>query len=432
MLMLPIKKYVDTEIKKSSQKSSHPQENAFKYLMSDINQTSTEYGMVVDGYVNYEQSFHDNKKVISFKANLDGSNFRYRIGFELGLIQVNNDFTISIEQLFRNQNYWKAAQITISGTGVTLPFTHTEKYQYVVNNVDYYYIKTIVQFRKITAPSHFIYYTTHIDNLINPPSEISLDMLVYGVKGSFHNVDENVYNEVLFKVVNDRIQPKKEFDMNNQKIVNVLDGVNNNDAVNKSQLDTNTSALNGAGSDTILTGKTPIYNSQGALYMDRIRIRNASNILQIILREQTGNYNLYIPDLGGKDQTIQFKESGNKYHEEYIRGAVSSNSRVFQFNGSQYFQIPYPHTIKKVVFRYVKTSGSSNWGNPIRSVLRGYTKLGGELNLFLNSSSSGKQVQQTVSIQSSSSINSEILYALHLTSDFNEEIIVTIFADDEN
>ena len=111
------KKYVDTEIKKSTKKSSHKQENAFKYLMSDINQTSTEYGMVVDGYVNYEQSFHDNKKVISFKANLDGSNYRYRIGFELGLIQVNNDYTIAIEQLFRNQNYWKASQITISGTG---------------------------------------------------------------------------------------------------------------------------------------------------------------------------------------------------------------------------------------------------------------------------------------------------------------------------
>ena len=144
---------------------SHTQENEFLYLMSDIDQTSTVYGMAVDGYTNYQQSFHPNKKVISFKANLIGSNYRYRIGFELGLIQTDQNYTMAIEQLFTNKIYWKKSDITIKGTGVSLPFIHTTKYQYAINNTNYYYVKTVVQLRKLTAPSHFLYYTTHIDNV---------------------------------------------------------------------------------------------------------------------------------------------------------------------------------------------------------------------------------------------------------------------------
>ena len=231
------KRYIDDEIKKASKKSSHTQENEFLYLMPDIDQTSTEYGMIVDGYANYEQSFHSNKKVISFKANLSGSSYRYRIGFQLGLIQVDQNYTMAIEQLFTNQTYWNKAEITINGTGISLHFIHTQKYQYAINNTNYYYIKTIVQLRKLTAPSHFIYYTTHIDNVSNPPNQISLNLVAYGARGSFNNVDESVYNEVLFKLVNDRIQPQKDIDMNNRKIINIPDGINEKDPVNKGQME---------------------------------------------------------------------------------------------------------------------------------------------------------------------------------------------------
>ena len=214
-------------------------------------------------------------------------------------------------------------------------------------------MKTIVQFRKITAPSHFFYYTTHIDNQTNPPSEISLKMLVYGVRGLFHNVDENVYNEDLFKVVNDRIQLNKEFDMNNQKIINVSDGVNNNDAINKGQLDTSTSALDGANSDAISDGKTPIYNSQGAVYMDRIRIRNAENTIQIVPRAQSGGGTLFIDNLGGGNQTIALK----KNNFEYIRGVASPGERFIFFGKISEFHIPYINTLDKLIFFLYQTRG---------------------------------------------------------------------------
>ena len=56
---------------------------------------------------------------------------------------------------------------------------------------------------------------------LNPPSQISLDLIVYGVKGLFHNVDESVYNgnPFLFRIVNNQIQSDKDIDMNNKKII---------------------------------------------------------------------------------------------------------------------------------------------------------------------------------------------------------------------
>ena len=186
--------------------------------MDDIDQTSSEYGMVVNDYTQYQQSFHENKKkTISFRAILIQSNFRYRIGFELELIKVDNNYTVSIEQLFNVKDYWEKSVVSMNGNGISIHFIHAEEYEYVINNVNYYYTKTIVQITKLTAPSHFLYYTTHIDNISNPPSGIDLHMVVYGVNGLFHNVDESVNNGRNFLILNEKIRPQKEIDMNNKK-----------------------------------------------------------------------------------------------------------------------------------------------------------------------------------------------------------------------
>ena len=41
------KKYVDTNISKANIKPSHTPKNVFSYLMSDVNERSTEYGVKV-------------------------------------------------------------------------------------------------------------------------------------------------------------------------------------------------------------------------------------------------------------------------------------------------------------------------------------------------------------------------------------------------
>lgn len=71
---------------------------------------------------------------------------------ELGLV---SDHSLCVEILF-GKNKKKHIGIrwffNVSGTGITMPFHNTENFAYNINNSQYYYSKTIIQFKKITLP----------------------------------------------------------------------------------------------------------------------------------------------------------------------------------------------------------------------------------------------------------------------------------------
>ena len=223
------KKYVDN---KTRINPSHSLTNSFQYLMNDINEISTEYGLIADKIDDLSWSPHENKKVLYFKALKDGLNYRYRLGFQMTQASPIAN-TIAIEQLFNNENYWNKAEILINGTGITIESSHTNKFHFS----NYYYTKTIVQLKRLTAPVHQLYYTTHIDNVTSSPVQLQQYLLAYGVNSFMSDVDSIVYNIPLFKNVNDKMQMQVELDMNNKKISNVASGVNDNDVVNKKQME---------------------------------------------------------------------------------------------------------------------------------------------------------------------------------------------------
>ena len=122
--------------------------NTFKYVMDDINEISTEYGLIADKIDDLSWSFHSNQQVLYFKAINDGSNnYRYRLGIQMSRASSLAN-TIAIEQLFTSQAKWNKAQITINGSAITIETYHTTKFSYNVGNVVYYYTKTIVQLKK--------------------------------------------------------------------------------------------------------------------------------------------------------------------------------------------------------------------------------------------------------------------------------------------
>ena len=60
------KKYVDTRISKSNIKPSHTPKNVFRYLMDDVNEWITEYGVKVDKFIELSESPHSwDKKLLS-------------------------------------------------------------------------------------------------------------------------------------------------------------------------------------------------------------------------------------------------------------------------------------------------------------------------------------------------------------------------------
>lgn len=87
------KKYVDDKTKTNP---SHSLEKTRKYIMADINEISTEYGLVADKIDNWNPSFHSNKKVLYFRENKDGSNYRYKLSFQLTSAS-QKDHTVAIE-----------------------------------------------------------------------------------------------------------------------------------------------------------------------------------------------------------------------------------------------------------------------------------------------------------------------------------------------
>ena len=210
---------------------SHSLENTFQYVMGDIDQFSTEYGLVADKIDNLNWSLHS--KVLFFIAQKDGVNYRYRFGIELGDAS-DKEHTVCIEQFFTSETFWNKAQITIYGTGVVLPYNHTTKFHYNVTGTEYYYTKTIIQLKKITAVSHFLYYTTHIDNVIaSSPNNLQLYATVYGVDGYLSNIDSSVYNLTPYTIVGDNMRMLVDLDMNNKRIENLANPINNSDAANK-------------------------------------------------------------------------------------------------------------------------------------------------------------------------------------------------------
>ena len=223
------KKYVDDKTKINP---SHSLTNSFKYLMDDLDEISTEYGLIADKIDDLSWSPHENKKVLYFKALKDGLNYRYRLGFQMTQASPIAN-TIVIEQLFNNENYWNKADIEINGTGITIESSHTNKFHFS----NYYYTKTIVQLKRFTAPEHQLYYTTHIDNVTSSPIQLQQYLLAYGVNSFMSDVDSIVYNLPLFKRINDKMQMQVDLDMNNKKITNVVSPTNKNDIVNKNYVD---------------------------------------------------------------------------------------------------------------------------------------------------------------------------------------------------
>ena len=255
------KKYVDN---KTRINPSHSLTNSFKYLMDDINEISTEYGLIADKIDDLSWSPHENKKVLYFKAEKDGLNYRYRLGFQMTHASAFAN-TIAIEQLFDNESYWYKAVISINGTGITIESSHTNKFHFKISQTNYYYTKTIVQLKRLIASEHQLYYTTHIDNIASSPKQLPLFLLAYGVNSFMSNVDSIVYNLPLFKNVNGKMQMKVDLDMNNKKIENLLAPTNNNDAVNLRFLELFTLSFSSFGNipllDDLEQGNLPLLNN---------------------------------------------------------------------------------------------------------------------------------------------------------------------------
>ena len=225
------KKYVDDTISKANIKPSHTPKNAFKYLMEDVNEWSSEYNIKVGNFSDITEIPHSwNKQVLNITPIKDGANYRFRLGLQMFPLTTNQSYSLIVELYNRDYKTWLRQQTYIEGTGIWLKSHNTTKFQHRYGSKrDLYYRKTLVKFKKTSdrAPI-FVYYTVHFDdnggdmNTYPKDFKNQVYIVAYGIAGETDHVESEVYDaHKAYEIDKTKMKMLVPLDMKNKAITNI-------------------------------------------------------------------------------------------------------------------------------------------------------------------------------------------------------------------
>ena len=180
-------------------------------------------------FVDFNESPHKNKKAydIDLIYTQGTQNYDSQIGINIYPLPIGK-FTIIMEYY-----YPENIGITVSRQATTAIIDK----QISKNFSDY--IKLLVQFDQRTKDTpDYLYFNIQGSGTTSTNPEGYL--VFYGMTEWFDSVDPKIYDHALessmFEYKNGYTQMNTDIDMNNKKIINLIDGTDANDAVNKGQL----------------------------------------------------------------------------------------------------------------------------------------------------------------------------------------------------
>ena len=223
------KTFFEKKLLESHLLPSH-RENAFKYLL-DQDESSSERNIIVNGIVDFNESPHKNKKAYDIDLiYMQGTqNYDSQIGINIYLLPVGK-YTIIME-------YYYPENI---GIFVSCQASTAVIYKQISKNFTDY-IKLLVQFnQKRKDTPDYLYFNIRGSGTTTTNPEGYL--IFYGIKEWFDIVNSQIYDHALeasmFEYDNGNMKIQTILDLNNNKIINLSNATNANDAVNKGQLDT--------------------------------------------------------------------------------------------------------------------------------------------------------------------------------------------------
>ena len=222
------KKYIDETLEQSHLLASS-KKNEFLYLDSP-DDTSSEYNIVVNGFVNdFIDSPHRNKKAYSITLRKDAgtTNYRSRMGFKL-YPQPLGTYTMIFE-------FFPPEMTNID---LSVQATSAYIHKQVQKNFSSY-SKILVQINNNSKQTpDYIYLTMHGTATATP---VKGYLIVYGTKDWSDSLNPEIYDHVLtqemFEYDVGKMKMNNQLDMNNKKIINLKNGTDPTDAINKRQLD---------------------------------------------------------------------------------------------------------------------------------------------------------------------------------------------------
>ena len=244
------KKYVDSQISKANIKPSHTPKNAFKYLMDDVDEWSSEYNIKVLNFSDLAESPHSwDKRVLNITPVKDGKNYRFRLSLQMFPMKTNETYSLIVELYNRDFKTWGRQETYVEATGIWLKSHNTTKFQHQYGSSgDLYYSKTLIKFKKTSSSAPvFVYYTVHFDDkggdMNTYPSEFKnqVYILAYGIVGETDHVDSGVYDaHQAYEIEKTKMKMLIDLDINNKSIINLGSlNMNNNSITNIGNISNN-------------------------------------------------------------------------------------------------------------------------------------------------------------------------------------------------
>ena len=219
--------YIDQKLEQSHILSPSSK-NEFVFL-NDPSKISLEYNVTSAAFDNFPASPHINKKayLIDLKKDVGTNNYRSRMGFNIQELPLGS-YTIIFEFYPPEMNN---IQISCQATSA---YIHKQ----VQKNFSTY-SKLLVQFHNNNKNNpDKIFFTMHGDTIY----VVSAFLILYGIKDWVDAINPKLYdhiiNEQMFEFDSLNMLMKTNLDLNNNKILNISDGTDANDAINKGQFDT--------------------------------------------------------------------------------------------------------------------------------------------------------------------------------------------------
>ena len=202
------KNYVDDEVflAKKFTIDSQTMKDEFRYLMEDVNESSSEERIRVDGIVDYANSPHEiNKKAYDLKlTKLSDNNYISRLGFNMYKLP-KGDYTICIE--FFPVDVQTTSVNAVSSTLGVWNFTTVSH-------------RTIIHIRKsvVTTPDYLMI-DLHCKGSPTSASRAQAYLIIYGVSGFHPDVSKSVY-DYPYILESGKVVMQANLDMNQHSIIN--------------------------------------------------------------------------------------------------------------------------------------------------------------------------------------------------------------------
>ena len=200
-----LRNLVTQKIHESQIINSGQKKDAFRYLMENDDESSSESNIQVLGIVDFSKSPHQiNKKAYQLRLLFQKSSpnqYQSRLGFNLYKLPVGY-YTFVVEWFPPEMS---ELSVAVQGTTISISNYATKTFEN--------YTKTVVNFHRWgSSPPQFIY--IDLQGSVTFPSLLTIGhLIVYGVKETISNVDPSVY-DTAFAIENGKMVMETDLSLN--------------------------------------------------------------------------------------------------------------------------------------------------------------------------------------------------------------------------